>query len=86
MSAPAIVSDHAVLRFLERECGLDVERLRGLIGEVCARGADADAPVVRFGHVRFVLFEGKVVTAVSEKEPLTFANLKGLIREAKRRG
>ena len=82
----ADVSDHAVLRFLERECGLDVETLRGLIGEVCARGELAGAPVVRFGRVRFVLVEGLVITSLSEDEKLTFANLKGLLREAKRRG
>ncbi len=74
------VTDHAVLRFIERECGFDVEKLRGLIGEVTARGAAAGAPVVRWGHVRFVLVDGAVVTTLADGHRLSFEGLKQALK------
>lgn len=49
------VSDHAVLRFLEREHGLDVSAVKALIATGVAEGAALSAIAVVIGRVRFVL-------------------------------
>lgn len=79
------VSDHAVLRFLERECGLDIEGLRRTIGEITALGAAAGAPVVKLDGIRFVLVEGRVVTTLGRDQVMTWDELRQAMG-AKRRG
>ncbi|MBZ0164587.1 MAG: hypothetical protein K8H74_17975 [Notoacmeibacter sp.] len=61
------VTDHAVLRYLERVCGIDVDAVRSAIASGCARGVEADAPVIRFGGARFLLRGAVVVTSLHDK-------------------
>ncbi len=68
------VTDHAVLRFLERECGIDVDEVRRAIGEACTRGAAAGAPVVRIDRARFVLAGGKVVTVLGPFQTMGYGD------------
>lgn len=49
------VSDHAVLRWLERVHGIDVAAIRAMIGGDVAAGAAYGASAVRLGHVRYHL-------------------------------
>lgn len=65
-SRPA-VSDHAVLRFLERECGVPVEDIRDAIADGCARAHEVvgvGRVSVRIGQVRFQMEGGIVKTAL----------------------
>ncbi len=50
-----IVSDHALLRYLERGMKIDVEAARAAIEALCQRGADRDAQTVLHGGLRYVL-------------------------------
>ena len=56
------VSDHAVLRYLERIVGLDIEGLRADIGQACQRSAGA--PCVRIGQARYIVRGSTVVTVL----------------------
>jgi hypothetical protein len=49
------VSDHALLRYLERAGGFDVEGLRQEIAKACADAAKAGAVSVYHGPVKFYL-------------------------------
>jgi|GEM_PF-2702468 len=51
------VSDHAVLRYLERRYDLDVEAVRRHLGGVAAGGARLGAVAVRAEGVRLILRE-----------------------------
>lgn len=64
MTKPVPVTDHAVLRWLERECDVPVEQIRRLIGEGCAPGARLGARAVIWGRTKFVIVDGHVVTTV----------------------
>ncbi|TCU35428.1 hypothetical protein [Rhizobium azibense] len=61
------VSDHAVLRYLERAHGLDVEVVRRHIASRCATGAELRALSVVVEKVKFVLQEGAVVTVLKSR-------------------
>lgn len=61
------VTDHAVLRYLERVCGVETEAVRVAIADGCARGAEAGAPVIRFNGARFLLRGHVVVTAIADE-------------------
>lgn len=65
MSVP-VVTDHAVLRYLERAHGLDVEHFRAHIRELVTLGAAAGATGVIVEGVKFVL-EGDTVVTVLER-------------------
>jgi hypothetical protein len=59
------VSDHAVLRFLERVHGFDVEAVRRHIEELCAPAMAVGASSLRAEGVRFGFSpSGTVVTTV----------------------
>ena len=64
-----VVSDHAVVTFLERVYGLDVDCIRESIGAAIAQGREAAevAGYERFsvviGKVRFAIEQGEVVSA-----------------------
>lgn len=58
---PVHVTDHAVLRWLEREHGLDVEAIREYLAGVAANGARLGAAGVKIGKVKLIL-RGAVVT------------------------
>ena len=53
MIAPTVkVSDHALLRYLERVLGIDVEKHRAKIAEITGIAASLDAPsVAHDGHI-----------------------------------
>lgn len=53
------VSDHAVLRWLEREHGLDVVAIKAMIAGIVQEGAELEAMGVVLGRVRFVLKDGQ---------------------------
>lgn len=59
---PPSVSDHAVLRYLQRAHGLDIEFFRRHIATLCANGARYDASAVAVDGVKFVLVDGTVTT------------------------
>lgn len=60
------VTDHAVLRYLERQHGLDVEFFRQHIRQLVLRGAEAGASGVIVENVKFVLLQGSVVTCLEK--------------------
>ncbi|MEL6921114.1 MAG: hypothetical protein AAFO77_08815 [Pseudomonadota bacterium] len=64
---PIRVSDHAVLRWLERECGVPVERIRTLIGEGCAPYADSQPVSIIVGRTKFLVIDGVVVTTLRHR-------------------
>lgn len=59
---PALVhvSDHAVLRWLEREHGIDIEAVRSHLQGVVLTGASYGAVAVQIGRVKFILRENGV--------------------------
>ncbi|RXF75060.1 hypothetical protein [Hansschlegelia zhihuaiae] len=71
--ARELVSDHAVVRFLERAWDVDVDLIRHQIAVATAHGRDAAALQgfenfdVAVGRVRFVLKEGRIVTALVDE-------------------
>ncbi|CAK7257530.1 MULTISPECIES: hypothetical protein [unclassified Shinella] len=64
MTTPLHVSDHAILRYLERAHGLDVEAVRRHIASRCATGAELRATTVIVERVKFVLAEREAGTVV----------------------
>ena len=56
------VSDHAVLRYLERVMGIDIETHRDRIGRMVDRAAAAGASGVTIDGFCFKLHEGTVIT------------------------
>lgn len=61
---PPRVSDHAVLRFLQRKYGLDVEAVRAKIDALAGPAIDAGALTLKVDGVSFVLRGGRVVTTL----------------------
>lgn len=57
------VSDHAVVRFLERVQGVDIDNVRARIAAMCKQAAElgANSAVIR-GHRYILNNEGMVVT------------------------
>ncbi|MCB1470897.1 MAG: hypothetical protein KDK08_27900 [Rhizobiaceae bacterium] len=72
------VSDHAVLRYLERVVGLDVEALRGQIAATCAR--PQGAPCIRSQDARYLVRGRTVVTVLDGKTVPHFRVLVSLTR------
>ncbi len=65
MKKPRVqVSDHAVLRYLERAGGFDIERLRQQIGHRVEAGHQAGASSVIVDGVAFVIVGDVVVTTL----------------------
>lgn len=62
---PLLVTDHAILRYLERVKGLDVEGIRQHIFALCAGPAALQATCVRAEGHRFEIHNNKVVTVTS---------------------
>lgn len=65
MTGPVTVTDHAVLRYLERVVGLDIERLRSEMAVACHNSAGA--PCVRVEGVRYIVRGSAVVTVLDGK-------------------
>lgn len=58
------VSDHAVLRWIERRYGFDIEAERQKIDALTAPAIAAGATVLKVDGVQFVLKGGRVVTTL----------------------
>lgn len=56
------VTDHAVLRYLERACGVDIEAVRAEIARAVRRGVATGACGVRRDGLNFRLAGATVVT------------------------
>lgn len=65
MSKLPPVSDHAVLRYAERICGLDVDGLRERIWQQARSAAGMGAEKTTVNGITFVIQKGVVVTVVS---------------------
>jgi hypothetical protein len=66
------VSDHAVLRWLERAEGLDVEKVRRKIRRLAYNAAEKGANAVKIGGVHIVLDRYGDVTTVLAAEMVPF--------------
>jgi hypothetical protein len=62
------VSDHAVLRYIERIYGLDVDAVRHHIAREVSAAAALGATTVRVGGVSYVIRGGVVVTAINGRQ------------------
>jgi hypothetical protein len=58
------VTDHALLRFLERGAGIDLNRVRREMAQAAATGVRHGARIVIFGGAKLVIRGGAVVTAL----------------------
>lgn len=63
----AHVTDHAVLRHLERVQGIDVEAVRRELGFKVDAAMEAGAVATVSDGIRYVLVEGKLVSCVQVK-------------------
>ena len=63
---PIRVTDHAVLRYMERAMGLNVEIVREHILSVCADAAAFGAVCVRAEGLRFEIIENRIVTVAPD--------------------
>jgi len=64
MGAP--VTDHAVIRYLERCKGFDIEAVRTHIWKVCEGAAKAGATCIRAEGVKFEFASGRVITVTPD--------------------
>ena len=58
-NAPIIVTDHAVLRWLERVHGVDVDRLRGRIASLTREAIDLGATSIQIDGFLYTLDPAK---------------------------
>ncbi|RWB50811.1 hypothetical protein [Mesorhizobium sp.] len=80
MTDPVRVSDHALLRFMQRALDIDVEQLRGIMAECTHR--HHGAPCVRAIGARFLMINGRVVTVIKDDVVPSHTLLAGLTRRA----
>lgn len=66
MSLP-FVTDHALLRYLERAVGVNVELIREHIALICGPTANAGAKNYHRGDVVYVYRDGAVVTVLNRR-------------------
>jgi hypothetical protein len=57
------VTDHAVVRYLERVCGMDIESVRNAIAHTVQAAVDARAASVSVSGITYAL-DGAVVTTI----------------------
>ena len=89
MSDPVRVTDHALVRYLERVVGLDVEALRADIAASCdraLRGDEASAPCVATEKARYLICGRNVVTVLDGRTVPHFNTLARLVRANARDG
>jgi hypothetical protein len=65
---PVRVTDHAVLRYMERAMGLNVEIVREHIMNVCADAAAFGAVCVRSEGLRFEIASGAIITVLDDQQ------------------
>lgn len=63
---PVRVTDHAVIRYLERAMGLNIEIVRDHIASLCAGSAAYGATALRAEGVKFEIVNGAVTTVVPD--------------------
>lgn len=63
------VSDHAVIRYLERAKGIDIDVIRDEIARLCQRGLDHGACGVLIGGLEYRIAGWVVVTVQVPKSP-----------------
>lgn len=63
------VTDHAVLRYLERAKGVDIEGTRRHIAGLVQRGVAREGVAVIVEGVKFVLNENHVITVLNRRSP-----------------
>jgi hypothetical protein len=63
---PIKVTDHAVLRYLERAMGLNLEIVREHILTICGGAAAFGAKSVRAEGLRFEINDGKICTVTPD--------------------
>lgn len=66
---PIRVTDHAVLRYMERAMGLQVETVREHILETCVHAAAFGAVAVKAEGLKFVIQDNVVVSVVPDRLP-----------------
>ncbi|MBN2740032.1 MAG: hypothetical protein JXR35_03925 [Rhodobacteraceae bacterium] len=66
MSKHPRITDHAVIRYLERVKGIDMDALRHEIGQLVARGYVQGACGVRVSGFNYRIENGVVVTVLQE--------------------
>lgn len=64
MSRPVFISDHALMRYIERVHGIDVEPLRKEIRAIVADAAAAGAARVKRGGFEYVIQDNTVTTVL----------------------
>ena len=69
MPRQPLVTDHAVLRYIERAHGVDVEALRAHIAGLVRRGVQEGGSAVVVEGVKFVLEAEVVVTVLRRQWP-----------------
>ena len=62
------VSDHAVLRYLERVGGFEIEALRQNIAKRCESAVNAGASSITIDGVALLIEDGVVITTVPRKD------------------
>lgn len=65
---PVRVSDHAVLRYLERAMGFDIDLVRRHIAGICDGPAGVGAVCVRSEGLRFEISNNAVTTVVPDRQ------------------
>lgn len=63
------VTDHAVLRYIERAHGVDVEAIRRHVAELVKRGVARRGDAVVVEGVKFVLRHETVITVLNRRWP-----------------
>lgn len=71
------VSDHAIVRWLERVRGVDIEAFRAEIVATVQAAVDAGAKQISVGGVTYIL-DGAVVTTVSPNASPTSTRINGI--------
>lgn len=79
-----VVTDHAVIRYLERVLKLDMTELRVAIAASCRRHQGAPSVKALGGH--FLIRDGRVVTVVAGNVVPHYEVLQRLIAEAAKDG
>lgn len=76
-------SDHAVLRYLERVAGFDIEAIRRAMEAECAN--NMGAPCVKIRGARYLLRDGCIVTVLNDRTVPYWFFLKDLMQDEEAR-
>ena len=60
------VSDHAVIRYLERSQGVDIEGVRSEIAKKAKNGLEQDATAVIVDGLRYPIVDGVITTVLCQ--------------------